>query len=129
MSRLSTKNYKPRATGSLHHLMLMVICAVLLTAPYRLNYSTYYLHSCRTWRIPPLLALVLGAWQSGETPGGEQLVQNLYKEYHPSYLFGDGAVPILVHVLEDLLQRGFLAHELSKGQTSVIVSILLIKKV
>ena len=39
MSRLSTKNYKPRATGSLRHLMLKVFCAVLLTAPYRLNYS------------------------------------------------------------------------------------------
>ena len=38
MSRLSTKNYKPRATGSLRHLMLKVFCAVLLTAPYRLNY-------------------------------------------------------------------------------------------
>ena len=40
MSRLSTKNYKPRATGSLHHLMLKVFCAIVKTAPYRLNYST-----------------------------------------------------------------------------------------
>ena len=32
------KNYKPRATGSLPHLMLKVFCAVLKTAPYRLNY-------------------------------------------------------------------------------------------
>ena len=39
MSRLSTKNYKPRATGSLRHFMLKVFCAVLKTAPYRLNYS------------------------------------------------------------------------------------------
>ena len=46
-----------------------------------------------------------------------------------SYLFGDAAVPILVHVLKDLFQRSLLSHELSKGQTSVIVSILLIKKV
>ena len=37
--RLSTKNYKPRATGSLSHLMLKVFCTVLKTAPYRLNYS------------------------------------------------------------------------------------------
>ena len=40
MSRHSTKNYKPGATGSLRHLVLKVFCAVLLTAPYRLNYST-----------------------------------------------------------------------------------------
>ena len=40
MFRHSTKKYKPRATGSLRHLMLKVFCAVLKTAPYRLNYST-----------------------------------------------------------------------------------------
>ena len=39
LDRLSTKNYKPRATGSLRHLMLKVFCAILKTAPYRLNYS------------------------------------------------------------------------------------------
>ena len=44
MSRLSTKNYKPRATGSLRHLMLKVFCAVLKTAPYRLNYSNYIIY-------------------------------------------------------------------------------------
>ena len=45
MSRHSTKNYKPRATGSLRHLMLKlkVFCAVLKTAPYRLNYSKSHL--------------------------------------------------------------------------------------
>ena len=36
MFRLSTKNYKPRAPGSLRHLMLKVFCAIFLTAPYRL---------------------------------------------------------------------------------------------
>ena len=40
MSRLSTKNYKPRATGSLRHLMLKVLARHTITAPYRLNYST-----------------------------------------------------------------------------------------
>ena len=40
MSRLSAKNYKARATGTLHH--LEAFCAVLKTVPYRLNYSTYY---------------------------------------------------------------------------------------
>ena len=39
MSRLSTKNYNPRATGSLRHLMLKVLARHTLTAPYRLNYS------------------------------------------------------------------------------------------
>ena len=38
-SRLSTKNYKPRATESLRHLMLKLFCAILLSAPNRLNYS------------------------------------------------------------------------------------------
>ena len=40
MSRLSTKNYKPRATGSLRHLMLKVLARHTITALYRLNYST-----------------------------------------------------------------------------------------
>ena len=41
MSRLSTKNYKPRATGSLRHLMLKVLARHTITAPYRLNYSSF----------------------------------------------------------------------------------------
>ena len=34
--------YKPRATGSLRHLMLKVLARHTITAPYRLNYSTYF---------------------------------------------------------------------------------------
>ena len=45
MYRLSTKNYNPRATGSLRHLMLKVLARHTLTAPYRLSYSTYFLLS------------------------------------------------------------------------------------
>ena len=41
MYRLSTKNYNPRATGSLRHLMLKVLARHTLTAPSRLNYSTF----------------------------------------------------------------------------------------
>ena len=47
MSRLSTKNYKPRATGSLRHCMLKVFCAVLKTAPFRLNYSILFFKRLR----------------------------------------------------------------------------------
>ena len=39
MSGLSTKNYKPRATGSLSHFMSNVFCAVLKTAPFSVNCS------------------------------------------------------------------------------------------
>ena len=41
MFRLSTKNFKPRATGSLslHHLLLKVFCAILKTAPVYVNSS------------------------------------------------------------------------------------------
>ena len=54
MSRLSTKNYEPRATGSLRHLMLKVFCAVLKTAPYRLNFLRYTKILCP----PDLVSLV-----------------------------------------------------------------------
>ena len=33
MSRLYTKNYNPRSTGSLRHFMIKVFCAILITAP------------------------------------------------------------------------------------------------
>ena len=48
MSRLSTKNYKPRATGSLRHLMLKVLARHTITAPYRLNYSMLFFVTCLT---------------------------------------------------------------------------------
>ena len=41
MSRLSSKIYNPRATGSLHHFMLKLFCAVLKTAPFSVNSSTF----------------------------------------------------------------------------------------
>ena len=37
-------------------------------------------------------------------------------------------VPILVHVLEDLLQRSLLAHELAEGKTTIKISIHPIKE-
>ena len=51
MSRLSTKNYKPRATGSLRHLMLKVLARHTITALYRLNYSKCQTprFSCSKW--------------------------------------------------------------------------------
>ena len=36
---------------------------------------------------------------------------------------GDGAVSVLVHVLEDLLERSLLPHELPEGQAAVKVTI------
>ena len=44
-------------------------------------------------------------------------------------LFADGAVSILVHVLEDLLQRSLLAHELSEGQTTIKVPVHPLKEI
>ena len=37
-------------------------------------------------------------------------------------------VPVLVHVLEDLLQRSLLAHELAEGKTTIKISIHPIKE-
>ena len=39
------------------------------------------------------------------------------------YLLAHGSVPILVHVLEDLLQRSLLAHELAEGKTTIKVPV------
>ena len=72
MSRLSTKNYKPRVTGSLHHVMLKVFCAVLLTTPYRLNYSIWlrtdsqFLVCVRVFAVDLLEG---GAWCCMAVPG------------------------------------------------------------
>ena len=43
-------------------------------------------------------------------------------------LFANRAVAILVHVLEDFLQRRLLPHELAVGKTTIIVTIHAIKE-
>ena len=68
MSRLPTKNYNPRATGSLCHLMLKVLARHALTAPYRLNYSTLNINMLLCYvdlfifRIMIRLCWVKGFW-------------------------------------------------------------------
>ena len=58
MSRVSTTNYKPRATGSLRHLTLKVFCAVLKTAPYRLNFLRYTKILCPLTLCPSCTSLM-----------------------------------------------------------------------
>ena len=43
-------------------------------------------------------------------------------------LLANGSVSILVHVLKDLLERSLLAHKLSKGKTTIKVTIHSVKK-
>ena len=44
-------------------------------------------------------------------------------------LLADRAVSVLVHVLEDLLQRSLLAHKLSEGKTTIKVTIHSVEKI
>ena len=45
-----------------------------------------------------------------------------------THLLGDGAVPVLVHGLEQLLQGSLLPHELLEGQLAVEVPVHLLEE-
>ena len=69
MSRLSTKNYNPRATGSLRHFMLKVFYAVLKTESFSVNSSTLRRKQAQKSKIVVLLS-VLSPSGAGAGSGG-----------------------------------------------------------
>ena len=74
MSRLSNKNYKPRATGSLCHFILKVFCAVLKTVPFSLN--------CSTTPLFELWVGWLGGWSLSPSPLASDLSLTIYHRKH-----------------------------------------------